>query len=213
MDAQQKFRLRIHYCKQGRLVYLSHLEVARALERAVRRARLPYAISQGYSPHMKIAFGSALPVGVGGEDEICDLQLVSYIAPDKALKALRESSCSDLMVHACAYIEPHAKAASVALPISTYCAKFSMPPESFVLPETITIVRKKKEKTLVVKDFLVDQPRLDNDAYIFSLEAKPTGSLRTDLLIKTALRDYNLSHPDVPLRLISLIRQSQRESS
>jgi hypothetical protein len=60
---------------------------------------------------------------------------------------------------------------------------------------------------------LVDQPRLDNDAYIFSLEAKPTGSLRTDLLIKTALRDYNLSHPDVPLRLISLIRQSQRESS
>ena len=64
------FRLRVTFCKQGRLALLSHLEVARALERAVRRAGLPYAVSQGFSPHMRIAFGAALPVGVGGTREM-----------------------------------------------------------------------------------------------------------------------------------------------
>ena len=69
------FRLRMTFCKQGRLAMLSHLEVARALERAVRRAGLPFAVSQGFSPHMKIAFGAALPVGVGGTHELADLQM------------------------------------------------------------------------------------------------------------------------------------------
>ena len=41
------FRLRVTYAETGRLVMLSHLEIARALERAVRRAGLPYAVSQG----------------------------------------------------------------------------------------------------------------------------------------------------------------------
>lgn len=67
MAEQQTFRMRITFAKQGRLALLSHLEVARAIEAVpVRRAQLPFAVSQGFSPHMKIAFGAALPVGVGG---------------------------------------------------------------------------------------------------------------------------------------------------
>ena len=69
-EPQQIFRLRLTFAKQGRLAMLSHLEVARALERTVRRAGLPYAVSQGFSPHMLIAFGAALPVGVGGTHEL-----------------------------------------------------------------------------------------------------------------------------------------------
>ena len=66
MTEGRTFRLRVSFVKQGRLAMLSHLELARALERAVRRAKLPYAVSNGFSPHMRIAFGAALPVGVGG---------------------------------------------------------------------------------------------------------------------------------------------------
>ena len=63
MTDPRLFRLRATFVEEGRLAMLSHLEVAHTLERVVRRAKLPFAISQGYSPHMKIAFGSALPVG------------------------------------------------------------------------------------------------------------------------------------------------------
>ena len=72
-NAPKTFRLRCSYVEQGRLAMLSHLEVAHTLERTVRRAKLPFAISQGFSPHMKIAFGAALPVGVGSTWEIFDL--------------------------------------------------------------------------------------------------------------------------------------------
>lgn len=69
-NARQLFRLRSTYIETGRLAMLSHLEVAHTLERTVRRAGLPFAVSQGFSPHMKIAFGAALPVGVGSTCEI-----------------------------------------------------------------------------------------------------------------------------------------------
>ena len=42
------FRLRVTFHETGRLAMLSHLELARALERAVRRAQLPFAVSQGF---------------------------------------------------------------------------------------------------------------------------------------------------------------------
>ena len=75
------FRLRVTFRETGRLAMLSHLELARALERAVRRAQLPFAVSQGFSPHMRIAFGAALPVGVGGTAEIFDLFLTRRVPP------------------------------------------------------------------------------------------------------------------------------------
>ena len=134
---------------------LSHLEVARALERTVRRAGLPYAVSQGFSPHMLIAFGAALPVGVGGTHEIADVRLTHYVPADKALSALQEASVADLMVKDCRYIEPKAAAASVAFPVSTYRALLSCTPAVLPLPDEIHVVRKKKEKVLHPAEFLV----------------------------------------------------------
>lgn len=214
MTDPANFRLRITFCKQGRLAMLSHLEIARALERAVRRAGLPYAISQGFSPHMKIAFGAALPVGVGGDCELFDLQLTRYVAPQKALEALQRASVPDLMPSAARYIEHIAPAASVAFPKSTYVARLAAVPEGgVVVPETVKVVRKKKEKELVVGEVLLgamelepasaddearpgeagaDAPVLgalpvaDDGAVAqlrFRLESKPTGSLRPDILL------------------------------
>ena len=178
------FRLRVTFCKQGRLALLSHLEVARALERAVRRAGLPFAVSQGFSPHMKIAFGAALPVGVGGTHELFDLQLTRYVAPEEALEALRDASVPDLMVKDCVSIGPRTPAASVAYPVSTYRALLSCAPAQVPVPAEITVVRKKKEKVLHVPDFLVGEMELAGSTLTFSLESKPTGSLRPDVLLR-----------------------------
>ena len=185
------FRLRVVFCKQGRLALLSHLEVARALERTVRRAGLPFAVSQGFSPHMRIAFGAALPVGVGGTHEVFDLQLVRYVAPEHALEALQNASAPDLMCKSCSYVEPRAAAASVAFPISTYRALLSFAPGKMPVPETVRVVRKRKEKVLSVADFLVGGIGLAGAVATFSLEAKPTGSLRPDLLLRACVDAYN----------------------
>ena len=193
------FRLRMTFCKQGRLAMLSHLEVARALERAVRRAGLPFAVSQGFSPHMKIAFGAALPVGVGGTHELADLQMTRYVPVEEALEALQRASVPDLMV----------KAAS---PIAVYRALLSHPPATFPVPDEVTVVRKKKEKVLCTADFLVGELELSGAVATFSLESKPTGSLRPDVLLRACCEAADAVAPEAsaPLRVLSVMRTEQR---
>ncbi len=211
------FRLRVTYRMAGRLVMLSHLETARALERIVRRADLPYAVSQGFSPHMKMAFGAALPVGVGGDEEIFDVQLDEYVAPDRALARLQAASCADLIPLAARYIAKDVAAASVAYPFSTYRAQLALDGANgdaaalaaaiaaCRVPEEITVVRKKKEKTLVVSEFLTDEMTRDVDAVTFTLEAKKTGSLRPDVLLDAMLEGTGL-------RIVSVMRIRQEEN-
>lgn len=178
------FRLRVTFRETGRLALLSHLELARALERAVRRAALPYAVSQGFSPHMRIAFGAALPVGVGGTAEFFDLFLTEYVPAPKALEALQGASPADLYPIEARYIESGAPAASVACPVSTYEVVLSEAPQAISVPETVSVVRKKKEKTLSVGDFLVGAVSHEGNTVRFTLEAKPTGSLRADAFVR-----------------------------
>ena len=75
-------RLRLRYAKRGRLRFTSHRDVARAFERALRRAGVPMAYSQGYSPHPKISWAGAAPTGVASEAEYVELQLVERVAPE-----------------------------------------------------------------------------------------------------------------------------------
>ena len=187
MSDGRTFRLRVRFVKQGRLAMLSHLEVARALERIVRRAKLPYAVSQGFSPHMRIAFGAALPVGVGGTAEVCDVTLTNYLAPAKALATLQAAAPPDLMPFECAYVEPDAPAASAAVPVGVYEVRLSDAPDPLVVPETVTVVRKRKEKVLDVVEFLRGSVEADGAMLRLALESKPTGSLRVDRLLDACL--------------------------
>ena len=204
------FRLRVTFHETGRLAMLSHLELARALERAVRRAQLPFAVSQGFSPHMRIAFGAALPVGVGGTAEIFDLFLTDYVPAPRALATLQEASPADLYPTEARYIEAR-DAAGVALPVSTYEVVLSEAPRAVVVPEAITVVRKKKEKTLVPSDFLVGPVSLDGATVRFSLEAKSTGSLRADAFARELVREtVAAGHASEDLRPITFLRVDQR---
>jgi len=75
----QKVRLR--YTKRGRLRFTSHRDVARIFERAIRRAGVPMAYSQGFNPHPKISWVGAAPTGVASEAEYVELSLVRVVDP------------------------------------------------------------------------------------------------------------------------------------
>lgn len=198
------FRLRVTYVEKGRLVMLSHLEVARALERAVRRADLPFAVTQGFSPHMKQAFGAALPVGVGGTCEIFDVSLTEYVDPAEVLKRLQAVSVPELWPLDAHYITKDDAAASVAYPICTYeavvgragqageCCEDEALAEGLSVPEEIRVVRKKKEKILYPADFLVGEMKAQGNTLTFTLESKDTGSLRADVLLEAMLEGTGL---------------------
>jgi radical SAM-linked protein len=69
--------LLVRYAKRGKMRFASHLDVARAFERGVRRAGLPVAHSAGFTPHPKISYADGIPTGVASEAEYLSLGLTS----------------------------------------------------------------------------------------------------------------------------------------
>jgi radical SAM-linked protein len=74
-------RIRIRFSKQGKLRWISHRDVARVWERALRRAEVPVAYSAGFSPHPRVSFGLALPTGAESLAEYLDVDLEGQAAP------------------------------------------------------------------------------------------------------------------------------------
>ncbi|MCW2620536.1 MAG: hypothetical protein JWL64_138 [Frankiales bacterium] len=87
--AVQKLRLR--YTKRGRLRFTSHRDIARAFERALRRAQVPMAYSAGFSPHPKISWVGAAPTGVASEAEYVEISVVRRLDLEELRIALDES--------------------------------------------------------------------------------------------------------------------------
>ena len=71
------------YEKNESVRWLGHLDILRAFERAVRRATLPIAFSNGFNPRERIAFASALSTGITGGEERAMLELTEVLPPDE----------------------------------------------------------------------------------------------------------------------------------
>ncbi len=80
---------RARVTKDEPLRYISHLDYASLMQRAVRRAKIPAAYSEGFNPHMKLSFASALSVGVTSDAEYMDLELKDSLTEDEIAKRLR----------------------------------------------------------------------------------------------------------------------------
>jgi radical SAM-linked protein len=73
--------LAVRYAKHGRMRFASHRDIARAVERAVRKAGLPIAYSAGFTPHPKISYAGAAATGVASEAEYLELTFTSPCSP------------------------------------------------------------------------------------------------------------------------------------
>src|ERR1700722_57461 len=75
-------RMCVRYAKHGRMRFASHRDIARAMERGVRKAGLPIAYSAGFTPHPKISYAGAAATGVASEAEYLEMAFVSACVPD-----------------------------------------------------------------------------------------------------------------------------------
>ena len=81
------YDVRLWLSKQGRLKFVSHLDMFRLMQRAVRRAGIPLWYTEGFNPHPYISFLLALSLGVEGKKEPVDIRIVG----DMALEEIRDS--------------------------------------------------------------------------------------------------------------------------
>jgi radical SAM-linked protein len=68
-------RLRVEYNVGPELKFLANLDMMHLMERALRRAGIPYCLSEGFNPHIRMSMGTVLPVGIWGKHEYFDLDL------------------------------------------------------------------------------------------------------------------------------------------
>ncbi len=91
-------RVRITFTKQGALRYIGHLDLHRLWERAMRRADLPLAYSQGFHPHPKISLAAALPLGFSSRGEALDVQLTEEVPIEEIARRLKDNLPPDVQI-------------------------------------------------------------------------------------------------------------------
>jgi radical SAM-linked protein len=98
MQANYVQRLRLIFSKDGPARYISHLDLARTLERALNRAKIPVAYTQGFNRRPRMQMATALPLGYTSEYELADILLMEEMEPELARQQLMAKMAPGIVI-------------------------------------------------------------------------------------------------------------------
>lgn len=113
-------RMRLWFGKLGDMALISHLDLMRLFDRAVRRAALPIAYTNGFHPSPRISPANALPLGATSAGEIIDMELTAVMEPEAFRAAIAAQLPPDLPVYRVETIPLEAGAATKLLERAEY---------------------------------------------------------------------------------------------
>lgn len=201
-------KLRFQITKEKEIRFISHLEYVRTIGRAIRRAKLPAAYSQGFNPHMKYSLASALGVGVVSYAEFVELELAEPVHPLEAAEALQKALPRGIRVLAVDAVENSAPAlmsvAGVRVPGNASLDGDIAPAvEAFNRAETLFFEKqapkaKEKVKRIDVKFYISELSAVQREKETelhFHCRITPNGSMKAVDLLNTLNEQYGLQLP------------------
>lgn len=117
-------KMLVVYEKKGALRFIGHLDLQRAMQRALRRSGLPVCYSQGFNPHLLLSFAAPLVVGVEGEREIMELPLSRNLSATAFLARLNPSLPEGLKARDACPLQDTAPAAMARVFAAQYSYRF-----------------------------------------------------------------------------------------
>lgn len=90
--------VRIKFTKVGDLMYISHLDLARTMQRILLRAGIDVWYSEGFNPQPKMVFALPLPTGVESECELMDIKINSFMSNEEIKDRINASFPRDMRV-------------------------------------------------------------------------------------------------------------------
>ena len=102
-------RLRIRFSRGEELKFISHLDIMRLWQRALHRAEIPLAYTEGFSPHPRISLAAPLAVGVTSQAELMDIFCTRWVSPHFFTNAVEQqlpTGIKILQVHSVAPTMP-----------------------------------------------------------------------------------------------------------
>ncbi|MEW6567780.1 MAG: TIGR03936 family radical SAM-associated protein [Chloroflexota bacterium] len=98
MTEPSRHRYLIQFEKTAAMRYTGHLDLYRTWERTLRRAGLPLAYSEGFTPHPRLSLAAALPLGCTSEAELAEVWLDGDLDPGAVKEALQRAEPPGLRV-------------------------------------------------------------------------------------------------------------------
>ncbi len=162
-------KIRVQYTKTGQMRFLSHLDIARVIERAARRANIALVYSQGFTPRPKISFGPPLVLGVASIAEYLDVEV------DIGREADLTEKLNLVLPPGMQFVRQKtvfAKVPALAAVINwfeyeTFLEDFNLPDEwitEWLARETIVVERETRKgvKTVDIRPFVADMKVVDD---------------------------------------------------
>ena len=158
-----RYDRRLVYEKCGRAKYISHLDLMRAMQRAIKRAKLPVWYTQGFNPHIYLMFPLTLSLGFESRVEVMDLALLEDMDFEQTRQQLDAQMPEGMRIVSCtAPVHSHTEITHADYRISftadktpAQCLKLL---EDFMGRQVIEIEKRTKKKTVNLVDI---RPSLD----------------------------------------------------
>ncbi len=156
-------RLRIRWTKLGRVRFVSARDLSSVWERGLRRVDLPIAYSEGFTPHAKVSFPDALPVGYESTGEYAELTFAAPIVPDRDLGRLSATLPEGMDI--LTYMEvPGGGARKLAHMLPATLWELTWPPADTA--ELSELLRRRSDQLLAAEHAEVVRHRPDGDRAI-----------------------------------------------
>jgi radical SAM family uncharacterized protein/radical SAM-linked protein len=217
-------KIHFEFQKVGDLRFLSHLELMRALARALRRAGIPAAFTQGFNPQPRLALAQALAVGVAGLRELGELDLDSCLTPTDLLARWNAALPPELTILRAWEAPLHGSSLSAGIRGAVYHIQWQPAGEEGILlaglgtpascaaflaraPIPVEVTKKGERVTLDARPFLQDFSLIAQNGAItweMRLKAGPEGSVKPSAVMRSFLEGR--VPPDALDRLTSSLR-------
>ncbi|MBB6214879.1 radical SAM-linked protein [Anaerosolibacter carboniphilus] len=133
-------KLRVKFIKTDLMKFISHLDLLRLMERALRRADIKLSFSQGFNPHPKISFATAVPIGLSSEAEYMDIELDERVELDHFINRVNEQLPQGIKILSANFIEMKMPALMAIVDASSYIV--NCPLEGHITKEAMEIAIK-----------------------------------------------------------------------
>jgi radical SAM-linked protein len=99
MEANYVQRIRLVFSKTANTRFIGHLDMVRTLERAINRAQIPVAYTQGFNKRLRMQLADPLPLGFSSECEMADIWLAEMVDPSAAMAQLEPVLPNGVVLH------------------------------------------------------------------------------------------------------------------
>lgn len=187
-------RIRTKYTKGPEIKYVSHLDLIRAIERAVRRAGIPIAYSQGFNPKPQISFGPPTSVGMESIAELADFHMDYQIGTDIFEETMNKALPPGIKILETYNVLLNKPSITAEIKQASYLVELSAQSDSaaglseqtkkILAAKEIMVDKKSKTgiRAINIRPMIYELIERDGSLYM-TLAANPSATLRPDMVV------------------------------